>query len=128
MIKAPEMLLREAPEMLLKEVPETLLREVAPGLLFDIDEDSMALASAIETFAFGLAKLVVQTLIWVSPCVQTSYFGLQHHSTRPKFSCSEVRRGNRTTYGYLGLSMKSDRDLELPESHQCSCYQNPSRN
>ncbi len=44
------------------KVLEMLLREVAPALL-DIDEDSMALASAIETFAFGLAKLVVQTLI-----------------------------------------------------------------
>ena len=33
-----------------------LLREV-------VDEDSTALASAIETFAFALAKLVSQTLI-----------------------------------------------------------------
>ena len=31
-------------------------------VLEDIDEDSTALASAIETFAFALANLVLQTL------------------------------------------------------------------
>ena len=31
--------------------------------LDEVDEDSMAFASAIETFAFPLAKLVTQTLI-----------------------------------------------------------------
>ena len=46
------------------EVLEMLLRGVASRLLLeDVDEDSTALASAIETFAFALAKLVVQTLI-----------------------------------------------------------------
>ena len=49
------------------EVVEILLKGVAPRLLEDVDEESMedstALASAIETFAFALAKLVVQTLI-----------------------------------------------------------------
>ena len=40
-----------------------LLRDVASELLEDVDEDSTALASAIETFAFALAKLVQQTLI-----------------------------------------------------------------
>ena len=45
------------------KVLEMLLREVAPWLVDDVDEDSIALASAIETFAFALAKLVVQTLI-----------------------------------------------------------------
>ena len=43
--------------------PEMLLREVVVELLLDLDEDSMALASAIEIFAFALAKLVSQTLI-----------------------------------------------------------------
>ena len=46
---------------------EILLKDVASRLLEDVDEDLMedstALASAIETFAFALAKLVVQTLI-----------------------------------------------------------------
>ena len=49
------------------EVVEILLNGVVAGLLEDVDEDVMedstALASAIETFAFALAKLVVQTLI-----------------------------------------------------------------
>lgn len=45
------------------EVLEMLLRGVALKLLEDVDEDSTALASAIETFAFALAKLVLQTLI-----------------------------------------------------------------
>lgn len=45
------------------EVLEMLLRDVASRLLEDVDDDSTALASAIETFAFALAKLVVQTLI-----------------------------------------------------------------
>lgn len=43
------------------EVPsvlEMLRREVAAGMLLDVDEDSTALASAIETFAFALTKLV----------------------------------------------------------------------
>lgn len=41
---------------------ETLLKGVALELA-EVDEDSMAFASAMETFAFGLAKLVTQTLI-----------------------------------------------------------------
>lgn len=49
------------------EVVVILLKGVSSRLLEDVDEDSMedstALASAIETFAFALAKLVVQTLI-----------------------------------------------------------------
>ena len=45
------------------ELLEMLLRGVASRLLEDVDEDSTALASAIETFAFALAKLVSQTLI-----------------------------------------------------------------
>ena len=45
------------------EVLEVLLRDVALRLLEDVDEDSTALASAIETFAFALAKFVLQTLI-----------------------------------------------------------------
>ena len=45
------------------EVLEMLLRAVASRLLEDVEEDSTALASAIETFAFALAKLVTQTLI-----------------------------------------------------------------
>ncbi len=55
------------------KVLEMLLRDVAPRLLEDVDEDSIALASAIETFAFALAKLVLQTLIWFLACVQVSY-------------------------------------------------------
>ena len=56
------------------EVLEMLLRGVASRLLLeDVDEDSTALASAIETFAFALAKLLVQTLIWFLVCVQRSY-------------------------------------------------------
>ena len=47
------------------KVLEMLLRDVALRLLDDVDEDedSTALASAFETFAFALAKLVLQTLI-----------------------------------------------------------------
>ena len=45
------------------EVLEMLLRVATTRLLEDVDEDSTALASAIETFAFALAKLVLQTLI-----------------------------------------------------------------
>ncbi len=45
------------------EVLEMLLRVATPRLLEDVDEDSTALASAIETFLFALAKLVLQTLI-----------------------------------------------------------------
>ena len=51
-------------EGIVDEVLEMLLRGVTSRLLLeDVDEDSTALASAIETFAFALAKLVVQTLI-----------------------------------------------------------------
>ena len=49
-----------------------LLRGVALELLEDVDEDSTALASAIETFAFALAKFVSQMLIWFLCCVQLS--------------------------------------------------------
>ena len=46
---------------------ELLLKGAVSRLLEDVDEDlaedSTALASAFETFAFALAKLVVQTLI-----------------------------------------------------------------
>ena len=45
------------------EVLEMLLRAVACRLLEDVEEDSTALASAIETLAFALAKFVQQTLI-----------------------------------------------------------------
>ena len=45
------------------KVLEMLLRDVACRLLEDVDEDSTALAFAIETFAFALPKFVVQTLI-----------------------------------------------------------------
>ena len=55
------------------EVLEMLLRGVASVLLEDVEEDSTALASAIETFAFALAKLVLQTLIWFFVCVHCSY-------------------------------------------------------
>ena len=51
---------------------ETLLKGVALELA-EVDEDSMAFASAMETFAFGLAKLVTQTLTWFLFCVQLSY-------------------------------------------------------
>lgn len=40
----------------------TLLKDVTLELA-EVDEDSMAFASAMETFAFPLAKLVTQTLI-----------------------------------------------------------------
>lgn len=45
------------------EVEEIVLKDVVLELLEDVDEDSTALASAIETFAFALAKFVQQTLI-----------------------------------------------------------------
>ena len=48
---------------IMDEVLEMLLGAVGCRLLEDVDEDSTALASAIETFAFALAKLVQQTLI-----------------------------------------------------------------
>lgn len=48
---------------IMDEVLEMLLGAVGCRLLVDVDEDSTALASAIETFAFALAKLVQQTLI-----------------------------------------------------------------
>ena len=50
-------------EGVVDEVLEMLLRDVASRLLEDVDEDSTALASAFETFAFALAKLVSQMLI-----------------------------------------------------------------
>ena len=50
-------------EGVVDEVLEMLLRGVASRLLEDVDEDSTALASAFETFAFALAKLVTQMLI-----------------------------------------------------------------
>ena len=43
-------------EGVVDEVLEVLLRGVASRLLEDVDEDSTALASAFETFAFALAK------------------------------------------------------------------------
>ena len=49
-------------EGVVDEVLEKLLRGVASRLLEDVDEDSTALASAFETFAFALAKLVIQML------------------------------------------------------------------
>lgn len=52
---------------------EMLLIDVASRLPDDVDEDSTALASAIETFAFALAKFVLHTLIWFLVCVQSSY-------------------------------------------------------
>lgn len=55
------------------EVAEMLLGDDLGRLLEDVDEDSTALALAIETFAFGLSKLVRQTLIWFLVCVQSSY-------------------------------------------------------
>lgn len=48
---------------LVDKAVEMLIKDVASWLLEDVDEDSMALASAIETFASALAKLVVQMLI-----------------------------------------------------------------
>ena len=60
-------------EGIVDEVLEMLLRGVALRLLEDVDEDSTALASTIETFAFALAKFVLQTLIWFLLCVQCSY-------------------------------------------------------
>ena len=49
-------------EGVVDEVLEKLLRGVASRLLEGVDEDSTALASAFETFAFALAKLVIQML------------------------------------------------------------------
>ncbi len=54
------------------EVLEMLLEVAASRLLEDVDEDSTALASAIETFAFALGKLVTQTLIAFSTCTHCS--------------------------------------------------------
>ncbi len=48
---------------IVEEVLKTLLKGVACRLLEDVDEDSTAFASAIETFAFALAKFVTQVLI-----------------------------------------------------------------
>ena len=52
---------------LVDEVVEIVLKGAVSRLLENVDEDltedSTALASAFETFAFALAKLVVQTLI-----------------------------------------------------------------
>ena len=45
------------------EVLEMLLRGVVVRLLEEVEEDSMALASAIETLAFALANLVSHVLI-----------------------------------------------------------------
>ena len=54
-------------KLVVDEVVEMLLRVAARRLLEDVveesTEDSTALACAIETFAFALAKLVTQTLI-----------------------------------------------------------------
>ena len=54
-------------EILLRDVVSRLLEGVDEDLMEDVDEDltedSTAFASAIETFAFALAKLVIQTLI-----------------------------------------------------------------
>ena len=57
------------------EVVDMLLEDIVLRLrtLEVVDEDSTALASDIETLAFALAKFVLQTLIWPSCCVQTSY-------------------------------------------------------
>ena len=113
------------------EVLEVLLKVVALGLLEDVDEDSTALASAIETFAFALAKFVLQTLIWFLLCVQCSYSWSQHHSIMPTHhSAEEPVPGSaaRTTYRRLHSNMISDRVLELPKSPRCNCLQNPSSN
>ena len=60
-------LLPRDPTGIVDEVVEILLKSVASRLLEDVDEDvdedSTALASATETFAFALSKLVLQTLI-----------------------------------------------------------------
>ena len=50
----------------------------------EVEEDSTALACAIETLAFPLANFVVQMLIWPFFCVQISYSWLQHHSATPR--------------------------------------------
>ena len=60
-------------------VSEKLLEEVVLEVV-EVEEDSTALASAIETLAFPLAKTVSQTLIAFFTCVQTSYSWSQHHS------------------------------------------------
>ena len=50
----------------MKEIEETILEEFATMLLMEVDEEpteaSTASASAIETFAFELAKIVSQVL------------------------------------------------------------------
>lgn len=56
-------LLPRDPTGIVDEVVGILLKIVASRLLEDVDEDSTALASATETFAFALSKLVLQTLI-----------------------------------------------------------------
>ena len=60
-------LLPRDPIGIVDEVVVILLKGVSSRLLEDVDEDSMedstALASAFETFAFALAKLVIQMLI-----------------------------------------------------------------
>ena len=109
-------------------VLEILLRDVVDRLLEDVDEDSTALASAIVTFAFALAKFVSQTLIWFFVCVQRSYSWLQHHSKILSFSCDQVRGCDGTTYALLHSNMKSVLAPELPKSPQCNYCQNPSRN
>ena len=82
-------------EGIVDEALEMLLRGVALRLLEDVEEDSTALASAIETFAFALAKLVTQTLIWFLVCVQRSYSWWQHHSIMvPNFSRNPVQGGD----------------------------------
>ena len=69
------------------EVVEVVLEVVEVVLeVVEVEEDSTALASAIETLAFSLAKTVSQTLIAFFTCVQTSYSWLQHHSATPNFS------------------------------------------
>lgn len=81
----------------LDEMEETILRDIVTMLLVDVDEesieDSTALASAIETFAFALAKLVSQMLIWFSCCVQTSYSWLQHQSAILDFNFANETLG-----------------------------------
>lgn len=67
------------------EVLEMVLREAASGLRTDVDEDSTALAFATETFAFALANLVMQTLIFPLSSTQSSYSSLQHHSGKFMF-------------------------------------------
>ena len=108
-------------EEIVDEVLEMLLRGVASELLEDVEEDSTALASAFETFAFALAKLVTQTLIWVFVCVHCSYSSSQHHSIMPEYQLAPgAARPRGITYRRLHLNMKSDRDLELSKSPRCN--------